>query len=421
MVMVMQISTDVSGRSGIDCGGFCKFCFYKNVDFNNLKPIGCVNCPPHTKGCSYCQSIMDRVSSDYKPLYNVLEDLVQKFSKINWSTLNPKDLQILVIGGADIFNYPELYKLVSKLKELPFSLHLGYTSGKPIKNHKMPEKLISLGVDEVSFSIFSTNPEMRRKWMRDTSPDQSIKGFKIFSENIDLNASAVIIPGVNDGEQLIETCVNLEDWGIKSFALRRFANFNYQGLILNKKPILDGITPQTYEEFQSLVYKVSEEFSFKVIGFPLYYSKKDLPFAILKKNNQSMLRELPKIKTKASVLTGKLASPFLKKFFELVDDLNLVNVITLGKEIADLITQEDLELMDLAEVKSNVIIPRGALVHDKEVKKILNSDGKFRKMVRGSLDLTYPYNENVDDSQEDFKKFELKCFKDLIDTINSFK
>lgn len=416
----MEIYLDVNGISGKDCGGFCEFCFYKNVDFNNLKPIGCVNCPPNKIGCSYCQNFIDRVSTEFKPLYQVLEEMVTQLTKINWYTSNTKDIRINVLGGGDLLNYPHLNELVSKIKELPFSLHLGYTGGKPIKNDTMVKELVKMGLDEVSFSIFSTNPEMRRKWMRDTSPDESIKGFKIFCENIDLYASAVIIPGINDGDQLIETCLNLEDWGVKSLALRRFANFNYQGLILNKEPILNGITPQTYEEFQKLVCKISEEFNFKVIGYPLYYPEKDLPFTLLKKKNHRLLMQLPKIKTEASVLTGKLASPFLKKFFEIVDNSNMVNVITLEKEIADLITKEDLELMDLNEVKANVVIPRGAMVHNKEVEKILTSDGGFRKMLRGPLDLNYPYNEHLDDSREDFKKFELKCFKDLIDTINSF-
>lgn len=49
----MEIYTDVGGRPGLDCGGFCKFCFYKNVDFNNLKSlkIGCIDCPPGQIGC----------------------------------------------------------------------------------------------------------------------------------------------------------------------------------------------------------------------------------------------------------------------------------------------------------------------------------------------------------------------------------
>jgi len=54
----MEIFTDVGGRTGIDCGGYCEFCFYKNVDFNNLEPIGCMKCPPNQIGCNYCQILL---------------------------------------------------------------------------------------------------------------------------------------------------------------------------------------------------------------------------------------------------------------------------------------------------------------------------------------------------------------------------
>jgi len=64
----MEIYTDVGGRPGLDCGGFCKFCFYKNVDFNNLKSlkIGCIDCPPGQIGCKKCQALINRVNNDFK-------------------------------------------------------------------------------------------------------------------------------------------------------------------------------------------------------------------------------------------------------------------------------------------------------------------------------------------------------------------
>lgn len=45
--------------------------------------------------------------------------------------------------------------------------------------------------------------------------------------------------------------------GGKVITLRRFANFKHQGLILNYKPIIEGINPHTYEEFQELCPKGS--------------------------------------------------------------------------------------------------------------------------------------------------------------------
>jgi methanogenesis marker radical SAM protein len=415
----MEIFTDVGGRTGVDCGGFCEFCFYKNVDFNNLEPIACINCPPNQIGCDYCQNIIKRVSNNFKSFSRVLTELKEKLNNEEYKTLNHKDFKIIIAGGADVFNYPHLYELVSRLKESQLHLHLGYTSGKPIKHENMAQSLISLGVDEVSFSVFSTNPDIRKKWMKDETPEGSIKGLKMFCENIDLNASAVIIPGVNDGDKIFETCVDLEEWGVKSFFLRRFANFKNQGLILNNKPLIEGINPQSYEEFQELVHEVTREFSFKVSGYPFYDPQNESPFAISKIKNKNYLERLQDIKSEVTIITSKLAEPYLHKIFSVIDKFNLVNIVSVDKDIADLITHEDLESINLDEVKRNVIIPSGALVHDKKAAEILCSDGKFRIITRGPYVLTNPYYDG-DLYKEDLLNFELKSFNALIDVINSF-
>jgi methanogenesis marker radical SAM protein len=418
----MELVTDIKGKAGIDCGGFCEFCFYKNVNFHDLKPIGCINCPPNQIGCSYCQNIFKRVSVDFKPLPQVLRELKEKFDVLKQNPLEKKDLQVTVAAGADVFNYPRLYELVSILKESPIWLHLGYTSGKAIKNVSMAGNLISMGVDEVSFSVFSTDPEMRRRWMHDKNPEESVKGLKVFCETIDLNASFVIIPGVNDGDQLFETCANLEEWGVKSVILRRFANFKSQGLILNNKPIIKGINPHSYEEFQDLVQKVADEFSFKIFGYPLFDSQNESPSTITKRENRNYLKKLPEIKCETTIITSELAAHFLKKVFKIIDKSNLVNIVNVDKEIADLIIHEDLKAINLSELKKNVIIPSGALVHDKQAAKILGEDGISRKIVREPYILTYPYRgeENITEKQE-LIEFEVKAFTKLINTINSFE
>jgi len=416
----MEIYTDVGGRPGLDCGGFCKFCFYKNVDFNNLKSlkIGCIDCPPGQIGCKKCQALINRVNNDFKPLPKVFMDLENKLIQKSWDALNG-NLKVVIGAGADIFYYPQLTELVSVIKASNLPLHLGYTSGKAIKDESFAQELISHELDELSFSVFSTHPELRRKWMRDKNPEEAVKSLKLFCENIDVNASVVAIPDVNDEEQLFQTCSDLEEWGVKSFVLRRFANFKSQGLILNDEhPILKGIKPHTYEEFQELVRKVSDEFSFRALAFPFYDPEKDFPFAILKKKNRKYLEELPQIKMEATVITSSLTAPFLKRFFELVDESDLVNVIGVDKEIADLITHEDLQSLDLSEVKKKVVLPSGALVHDEQARKILGKDGTHRKIKRGSYVLTHPYYESVDFNPEELLKHEVKSFKELIDRIN---
>lgn len=336
------------------------------------------------------------------------------------NSLNHKDLKINVVGGADNINYPHLYELISTLKEFQVPLHLGYTSGKPIKNENMVEKIISLGVDEINFSVFSTNAEIRRKWMNDETSDASIKGLKMFCENIDINASAVIIPGINDGDQVFKTCADLEEWGIKSLALRRFANFKRQGLVLNNRTLIEGVTPHSYEEFKDLVLKVTEEFSFKVFAFPFHDPKIRSPFLISKRENRFHLEKLKEIKSEATIITSELAAPFLKKIFGMIDESNLVNIVSLDKEIADLIVHEDLESINLSELKSKVIIPGGALVQDKYSEIILSKDGNHRRIVRGPYVLTNPYNGEEDIfSKEELIKYELESFNALIDKINS--
>ena len=416
----MEIYTDVGGRPGLDCGGFCQFCFYKNVDFNRLKSlkIGCADCPPHQIGCEKCQALINRVENDFKPLPRVFMDLENKLMQNSWDALN-RNLKVVIGAGADIFYYPHLKELVSVIKASYLPLHLGYTSGKAIKDESFARELISLGLDELSFSVFSTDPELRRKWMRDRNPEEAVKSLKLFCENIEVNASVVVIPGVNDGKRLFQTGSDLEAWGVKTFVLRRFANFKNQGLILNDdRPILEGIKPHTYEEFQELVREVSDEFSFRVLAFPFYDPEKDFPFVILKEKNRGFLEELPPVKREATVVTSKLSSPFLKRFFELVDESDLVNVIGVDKEIADLITHEDLESIDLAEVRKNVVLPSGALVHDEQAQEIFSKDGVRRRIKRGPYVLTHPYYESVDFNTEELIEHELKSFKALIDKVN---
>jgi len=202
----MEIYTDVGGRPGLDCGGFCQFCFYKNVDFNRLRSlkIGCADCPPHQIGCEKCQALINRVENDFKPLPRVFMDLENKLMQNSWDALN-RNLKVVIGAGADIFYYPHLKELVSVIKASYLPLHLGYTSGKAIKDESFARELISLGLDELSFSVFSTDPELRRKWMRDRNPEEAVKSLKLFCENIEVNASVVVIPGVNDGKRLFQT------------------------------------------------------------------------------------------------------------------------------------------------------------------------------------------------------------------------
>ena len=81
----------------------------------------------------------------------------------------------------------------------------------------------------------------------------------------------------------------------------------------------------------------------------------------------------------------------MEKIFRVIDEFNLVNIVSVDKDIADLITHEDLEFINLDGVKRNVIIPSGALVQDNKAAEILCKDGIFRIIARGPYVLTNPY------------------------------
>jgi NifB/MoaA-like Fe-S oxidoreductase len=98
----------------------------------------------------------------------------------------------------------------------------------------------------------------------------------------------------------------------------------------------------------------------------------------------------------------------------------LINVVPVDQDIGCLITQEDVEGVDLTELKETVIIPGRALIHDKVAQNILSSDGVDRIVARGPDKLSVDGEMSGTLSREDVLKKELIAFEDLIEAINFF-
>ena len=297
---------------------------------------------------------------------------------------------------------------------------MGYTSGKGIDDARMAEDLLSFGVEEVTFTVFSTDALLRKKWMGDNNPEESLKALEIFIENCEVHAAAVILPGVNDGEKLFETCSDLEEWGVEAFILMRFANFENQGLILGNEPIIDGLNPHSLEEFENLVRQVNKEFNFRVTGTPLYDPVNNAPFAVSRTKNHEYLDVLSGVTSEATILTSKIAAPFIAKIINVIGAEDLVNVVAADKDIACLITQKDLEEINLKDLKDTVLIPGRALVHDKIATEVLSRDGVDRIVARGPEKLSVDGEMSSTLSENDVLKAELYAFQDLIEAINFF-
>ena len=378
---------DVGGIPGKNCRGFCEYCYFKNV--KESKILGCKNCPPGQIGCPHCTTDTN-MTRDYFPAYQVLSTLHTNI----FQTEIPKDTMINITGDGDVSCYPHLLELTQGIHDMGLPIHLGYTSGKGIDDANIVDKLINNGVVETTYTTFSTDPNLRKQWMNDPTPEASISALKTFCETCDVHAASIIIPGVNDGEELARTCEDLESWGAKALILMRFANTRNQGLILTQDPVIPGIDEQPIDEFEQLVIDTSKEYNLRVTGTPVCDPLTDSPYALSKDKNREYLEILTPIKSEATIITSKISAKYIRKILDTLGASEHVNVIETEQEIACLITAEDLKEIDLNEVKDTVIIPGRCFVHDMVAEDILRRDGKFRL------------------------KQELIAFEDLIELIN---
>ncbi len=318
-----------------------------------------------------------------------------------------------VSGGGDVSCYPELKALIKFLWEYKKPIHLGYTSGKGM-NKDDAMFFIEHGVNEVTFTVFATDPELRRKYMNDKTPEDSLSALRILAEKCDVYAATVLIPGVNDGDVLLKTCADLEEMGAKGLILMRFANENEQGLILNNSPVLEGVTPHTILEFKAIVDDINSKFDFRVTGTPLYDPETGSPFAI--RNVPEALSNLPAITKEATIITSAIAAPLLSEIFNKLG--GSVNIIPVKKDIGCLITIDDIKALDLSQIKETVLFPGRAFVHDPEIKKILSMDGKDRLVRRGPDMLTVDGEMSISMTKEEVISKEIEAFTELIQSIN---
>jgi len=401
----MEILADLGGRPGHDCRGFCRYCYFKGV--KEFPPFGCKYCMPFQKGCNYCTKSIKEGYSSFKPLSMVAQEIQQAVY------FNKNITKFNISGGGDVSCYPELKPLVNFLSQYDKPIHLGYTSGKGL-NREDALFFIDHGVNEVTFTVFATDPELRRSYMNDKTPEDSLDALRALAEKCAVYVAAVLIPGVNDGDVLLKTCTDLEEMGVKGLILMRFANDVPQGLILNNSPVIEGVVPHTLSEFKSLVDDIHSRFKFRVTGTPLYDPETGAPFAI--SSDPEALSLLPKVTKEATIITSKVAAPLLKEIF---DDLGgLVNIIPVKKDIGCLITIEDIKGLDLSVLKETVLFPGRAFVHDPEIKKIISADGIDRLVRRGPDLLTVDGEMSISMTKEEVIATEIKAFTELIQMIN---
>ena len=405
----MEVVADIGGSPGIDCRGFCKYCYFKKV--KDIPAFGCKYCFPFTKGCDYCTRGVKESYSGFKPVQNVMQEVGQT---IHFSS-NEVD-KFTISGGGDISCYPQLKELVSYLSsQFGKPIHLGYTSGKGFTKSDEAQFFIENGVTEVSFTVFATDPKLRDKYMHDPEPEASLDVLRDFCAHCEVYAAIVLIPGVNDGAVLEKTLTDLEEMGAEGAILMRFANTREEGLILGNAPVIDGVVSHTVEEFQQIVRDSAARHSFRITGTPLEDPLIGSPFAI--RNDDEALAKLPEVTKEATIITSSTAAPRLTEIFEKLG--GSVNIVPVDKDVGCLITIEDIEALDLSNIKDTVILPGRAFVHDPEVKAVLSRDGVDRFVRRGEDTLTVDGEMSIGMTKEAVLELEIQKFTELIQQINA--
>ena len=404
-----HLTVDIGGSPGINCRGFCEYCYFKNV--KGVQPLGCRYCLPFKKGCDYCTRGVKEEYSGFKDLKEIADEVL--------STLQTKrgDIErITISGGGDPSCYPRFTELIELLGSMEAPLHIGYTSGKGWDDPAVADLLIDNGLTEISFTVFASDPALRKRYMHDPTPGASLKIVERLCEAADVYAAAVILPGINDGEVLEHTCEWLDTSGAKGLILMRFANATEQGLILGNGPIIKNQQVQTVESFRDLIADLSGKFDMKISGTPLWDPDIGSPFAII--SEPELIQKLPRVNRRATVVSGSVAAPYIEKILSACG--SKVPVVPVSKEIACLITADDLQHLNISAFERAVIIPGRAFVFDPEMQEILSADGVEREVIRGPDQLTADAETSMGMTRDQVLSMEMEGFAELIQTINRY-
>lgn len=403
---MVHLTVDIGGKPGVNCRGFCTYCYFKHA--KDVPPFGCRYCLPFKKGCDYCTRGVKEGYDGFLPLKEVAENFLADLQATSDDVT-----RITISGGGDPSCYPEFTDLMEILGSLDVPLHIGYTSGKGFDSEDTAEFLLNNNLSEISFTVFASDPALRRKYMNDPTPEASLAVLKRLAEKIDVYAAIVILPGVNDGTVLENTLTWLEDVKVQGVILMRFANEREQGLILDNAPVMKGQRTHTVDEFREIVATAHKNHpNLRISGTPLYDPLFDSPFAV--RRHPELLEKLPEVTGKTSVITGSAAAPFIAEILQ-KKGAKAGTVVPVKKEIACLMTIDDLQAMDKTSLTDTVIIPGRAFVHDREAAEVLG-----RQVIRGPEMLTADGETSMGMTEDAVLSLEFEGFSALINLINQY-
>jgi NifB/MoaA-like Fe-S oxidoreductase len=171
---------------------------------------------------------------------------------------------------------------------------------------------------------------------------------------------------------------------------------------------------QSVDSFRDLVSGLNAKFTMKISGTPLGDPDIGSPFAIL--DEPDLIQKLPRVERRASVISGSVAAPFIQKILSACG--SEIPVVSVRKEIACLITADDIRELAVSALEPVIIIPGRAFVFEQEAQEIVTRDGIHREVIRGPEMLTADAETSMGMTRNQVLAMEMDGFADLIRTIN---
>jgi NifB/MoaA-like Fe-S oxidoreductase len=113
-----QLTVDIGGSPGINCRGFCEYCYFKKV--RGVQPLGCRYCLPFKKGCDYCTRGIREEYSGFKDLKTIADETLANLQRKRGELE-----RITISGGGDPSCYPRFTELIELLGSMEAPLHIG--------------------------------------------------------------------------------------------------------------------------------------------------------------------------------------------------------------------------------------------------------------------------------------------------------
>ena len=217
-----QLIVDIGGRPGLDCRGFCAYCYFRHV--RDPEPLGCRHCLPFKKGCDYCTRMVRESYPGFRSFADVAEETLGRLLLVD-----DEIDRVTISGGGDPKCYPEFDDLVEVLAAIEAPLHIGYTSGKGFDDPAVAGRLVDHGLAEVSFTVFASDPALRREYMHDPTPEASIAVIEETRRRDRPVRGGRGAAGRQRRAVLEATADWLEEAGAKGLILMRFANERTRG------------------------------------------------------------------------------------------------------------------------------------------------------------------------------------------------